>query len=219
MCLFTPQNAEFSSCDRITWARSGVWDSAAGTDGGGRNGGCELVRETQGGSDGWRLFKVARGELYLLFLFLSEGPNDVRRCPFCAVAEGQRAAVIRRVRAASLLWPHLPINPQGTTALTTKKNETLPLPLSCLSPGYLWDANERVSHDLKALKHKGLRHANSTISAPSSRGSIIVGHVFFSARCSAERGFGSASTRRRCRICSAGSEPRMKNAHLNNGRR
>lgn len=27
MCLFTPQNAEFSSCDRITWARGGVWDT------------------------------------------------------------------------------------------------------------------------------------------------------------------------------------------------
>lgn len=125
MCLSTPQNAEFSPCDRISWARERrVGHSAAGTeDGGGRNGGCELVRETQGGSDGWRLFKVARGELHLLFLFSSEGPNDVRRCPFCALAEGQRAAVIRRVRAASLLWPHLPINPQGTTALTTKKKK------------------------------------------------------------------------------------------------
>lgn len=163
-----------------------------------------------------RLFKVARGELYLLFLFLSEGPNDVRRCPFCAVAEGQRAAVIRRVRAASLLWPHLPINPPGNDCVNGKKKRDTPPPSPAFSPGYLWDANERVSHDLQALKHKGLRHANSTFSAPSSHHR---GTRFFSPCCSAERGFGSASTRRRCRICSAGSEPRMKNARLNNGRR
>lgn len=36
---------------------------AAAADGGGRNGGCEVVREAQGGTDGSRLFKVARGEL------------------------------------------------------------------------------------------------------------------------------------------------------------
>lgn len=48
--------------------------------------------------------------------------------------------------AASLLWPHFPINPQAPMKIMTKR--------ATMHPKQLWDFTVRVSHDLQALKHK-----------------------------------------------------------------
>lgn len=49
-------------------------------------------------------------------------------------------------RAASLLWPHLPIKPQAPMKIMTKR--------ATLRPKELWDVTVRLPHDLQALQHK-----------------------------------------------------------------
>lgn len=164
------------------------------------------MQESWGGTDGSRLFKVARGELEL-FLFLSEGPNDVSWPLYCAVAERLSTEFV----LLHYFGPICQLTPGGPTATMTKKTR------HSSSLEYLWDVNERVSHDLKALQHKGLRHAKPTFSALCWHGKQVFFFLFF-LHCRSVGLVHRAPSRRSC-ICSAGSEPRMENAHLNNGRR
>lgn len=104
-------------------------------------------------------------------------------------------------RAASLLWPHLPINPQEPTKIMTK--------WATIRPKYLWDVTVRLSHELKALKlkctstHAQCTHSPNCISQASLIGSIIKTRFFgFPAR-------GSLSKHCRCSICSARLEPQI----------
>lgn len=99
-----------------------------------------------------------------------------------AVAEGRHAAVLHRLRAASLLWAHFPINPQGPTAFTTKKKKKArhSPSLSCLPLGYRWDANERVSHESEGLKAQKGSDTPTPLSAhPAREGTSNPGRVFF----------------------------------------